>query len=221
MTHAYDEKYLDDAMKNLGEAIDFAVCICGTDLDEFLSMFVTSGIAGMFGKGVPKYISGLSGTELAEEIFAICGYKIELPPPREDSLSFSPEYWCGWTLALYQWYSAIPFKRIFECIDGEELLRLYPALHESPEQKSIEVLNRFVERGSKRSRLKTLRESRGLSQKALAELSGVNLRTLQQYEIKAKNINNAAASTLLSLARSLGCGIEDLLEAETVPVTDE
>jgi DNA-binding Xre family transcriptional regulator len=40
----------------------------------------------------------------------------------------------------------------------------------------------------------------------------VNLRTIQQYETRSKDINKAAGKTLLSLARALSCRIEDLLE---------
>ena len=39
--------------------------------------------------------------------------------------------------------------------------------------------------------IKALRESRKLTQAELAEKVGVNLRTLQQYEIRAKDINKA------------------------------
>ena len=36
MIHAYSENYLDDAMRNLGEAFDFASAVCHLDLDSFL-----------------------------------------------------------------------------------------------------------------------------------------------------------------------------------------
>lgn len=48
----------------------------------------------------------------------------------------------------------------------------------------------------------------------LAELSGVNLRTLQQYEIGAKDINKAAAGSLQAMARVLGCEMSKLLESQ-------
>ena len=58
-----------------------------------------------------------------------------------------------------------------------------------------------------------------LNEKVLPEAenkkSGVNLRTLQQYELKAKDINKAATTTLLALSKTLGCKIEDLLENST------
>ena len=52
----------------------------------------------------------------------------------------------------------------------------------------------------------------GLSQSELAEMSGVSVRTIQQYEQRQKSINRAKAETLLRLARALCCDMEDLME---------
>ena len=41
MMHAYDEQYLDDAMRNLGEAADYAVNACGISLQKFFDLFFT------------------------------------------------------------------------------------------------------------------------------------------------------------------------------------
>ena len=76
----------------------------------------------------------------------------------------------------------------------------------------METMNEIMKRGGNVSKLQLIRESRELTQKELSEKAGVNLRTLQQYEIRAKNINRAAASTLMALSKTLGCRIEDLLE---------
>ena len=65
------------------------------------------------------------------------------------------------------------------------------------------------------SKLKTIRESKEMSQSKLAEISGVNLRILQYYEQGYKDINKAQGITLLKIAQALECNIEDLLE-ETV-----
>ena len=46
----------------------------------------------------------------------------------------------------------------------------------------------------------------------LAELSGIPLRTIQQYEQRQKNINKAQIEYLLSLSKTLCCNIEALLE---------
>lgn len=68
--------------------------------------------------------------------------------------------------------------------------------------------------GGNTSNLKTCRKLAGLSQKELADLSGVNLRTLQQYECGLKNINKASADKILAMSRILGCQMEDILETE-------
>ena len=62
------------------------------------------------------------------------------------------------------------------------------------------------------SKLKRIRESRGLSQSELAEQSGINVRNIQMYEQRVNNIDKAQARTLYKLSRVLGCDIEDLLE---------
>ena len=54
----------------------------------------------------------------------------------------------------------------------------------------------------------------GLPQSELTAVSGVNIRNIQQYEQRAKDINRAAAISLQSLARVLGCRIESLLEPD-------
>lgn len=66
--------------------------------------------------------------------------------------------------------------------------------------------------GKPMSRLKRVRINKGLTQDQLSKLSCVNLRTLQDYEQKSKDINGARAITLWKLAKVLGCQIEDILE---------
>lgn len=38
------------------------------------------------------------------------------------------------------------------------------------------------------------------------------MRTLQQYELKTKDISKASVQTVLALANVLGCQVEDLME---------
>lgn len=56
-------------------------------------------------------------------------------------------------------------------------------------------------------KLQEARKSKGLSQKQLAELSGVPLRTIQAYESGAKDIAKASLETVAKLARALGCNV--------------
>lgn len=211
MMHAYDEQYLDDAMRNLGEAADYAVNACKMSLQKFFDLFVATGFAAQLGNGVPKVISGLSGTELVHEIIIKSGIKMELPEVQTE-YDYSPEYWCGWIIAYYQWHTGRNFKDIFQHISSDDIEKLYPTLHEASEEKFVDVVNTIIERKTTTTKLQELRKNIGYSQRELAEKSGVNLRTLQQYELRAKDINKAATITLLALSKTLGCKIEDLLE---------
>ena len=60
--------------------------------------------------------------------------------------------------------------------------------------------------------LKCIRTTYGCTQAELAKRSGVSLRSIQMYEQHNKDINKASAETVLSLAKVLGCTMEDLLE---------
>ena len=62
------------------------------------------------------------------------------------------------------------------------------------------------------TKLKRIRTAKGYSQKQLAELSGVSLRSIQMYEQRQKDVNKAQSDSLFRLAKSLGCAMEDLLE---------
>lgn len=211
MTNAYDKQYLDDAMRNLGEAMDFAKNVCHIELDDFSGMFITSGIAAQFGKGVPKYVSGMSGTELVLEVLRKVGVSIDSTKVQVD-YACSPEYWCGWVLAYFQWFTGRSFQNIHDVISMREMEQLYPALHEASEERFVDAVNRIIRKKNLPTRLQARRKSCGFTQKVLCEKSGVNLRTLQQYELRSKDINKAAAGTLRSLAQALSCEIEDLLE---------
>ena len=57
-----------------------------------------------------------------------------------------------------------------------------------------------------------MRNKLGMSQRELSELSGVPLRTIQQYEQRQKSINNAKVAYILMLAKALSCDVEDLIE---------
>lgn len=59
--------------------------------------------------------------------------------------------------------------------------------------------------------LKEIRTSKGLSQSKLAERSGVNLRTLQQYEQGTRDINGASLASLTDLCIALECGLTEIL----------
>ena len=84
MIHAYDEQYLDDAMKCLGEAMDYAANRCQMDMDRFLMLFIGSGYAEQFAAGVPRVVSGSSGTELVMNVLAKSAEAMDFPDAQID-----------------------------------------------------------------------------------------------------------------------------------------
>lgn len=208
--NAYDEKYLDDAMKNLGEAFDYAVNACGKSADAFARLFITTGIADYFGKGNPKYVTGKSGTELAMDIFEKSGESLVFPASQIE-YDCSAEYWAGWILAYYQWRTERSFREILSRITMADILKLYPALHEASEEKFVDTLNKKIANQHDITKLQAQRKIYGCSQRELSQKSGVNIRTLQQYEVGTKDISKASAGTVIALARTLGCSVEDLV----------
>lgn len=60
-------------------------------------------------------------------------------------------------------------------------------------------------------RLHALRKERKMTQAALAEASGVNLRTIQDVEMGRSRLERMAGESLLKLANVFGISVEDLI----------
>ena len=77
-------------------------------------------------------------------------------------------------------------------------------------------MNELIQRKNQErgTNLHRLRKAAGLTQKELSELSGVNLRTLQQYEIGLKDINHASGAAINALALALRCNFYDVMELD-------
>lgn len=210
MTHAYDEIHLDDAMETLGGAVEYATLFCDVDGQEFLDLFIASSVADEYGRGNVKFISGMSGIELARHVLEKCGKKssdvAELP-----YIDYPPEYWIGWILAYYQWYTGKTFSSICKKISFETLDNLYGVLHEADPRKAVDVFDGIMQKNSE-TNLARLRKARGLSQSQLAKKADISIRSVQLYEQKKTDINKAQYNHLKSMAKVLGCVPEDLLE---------
>lgn len=145
MMYAYAEEYLNEAMKNLGEAFDYAANACKLELDKFMELFIASGYADRFGKGNPKVVAGLSGTELVMEVIGKSGITMDFPEAQTE-YDCSAEYWCGWILAYYQWKTSRPFRDILDNLSIQEILKLYPTHHEASEEKFVDTANAIIKR---------------------------------------------------------------------------
>lgn len=62
------------------------------------------------------------------------------------------------------------------------------------------------------SKLKVMREMRELTQREVAELSGVSFRMIKDYEQGQRDINGAKLLTLLKICAALRCRLEDILD---------
>ena len=211
--NAYNELYLDDAMNNLGDMVEYSVCDLGFDPDEFFGWFISSGIASRFEKGNPKYITGMSGFELAEAVLTETNVSYEKREPSYAEFK-GREYWAGRISAYYQWVTGKRFEDMVR--DGLALstvLSMY-ILHEADESKFVDAANEIIARNkeNKKSKLSQIRKARGFTQQELSEASGVTLRMIQLYEQKQNDISKAQVTVVLNLAKALGCEAEDLIE---------
>ena len=215
---AYDELYLSVAQNILGHAVDFAVMTLNIDPDIFGNAFVVSSVSKQFASGNPTYIAGMNGCELARLVL------VETHTAFSDTedvmyLDKSPEYWAGWALAFYQWYSSRTFMEILSTVPLSQIIHMYPVYHEMDIMQFTEQMDARLKSAIPSTKLKSLRMNCGLSQSELSADSDVALRQIQLFEQRQRDINNAAAITLLKLSRSLHCRMEDLMEYSTHPPT--
>lgn len=211
MIRAYHKIYLEKARTNLGRMLDFATYDLGYDTGRFFDLFINSGLAKRFGKGEFNLIVGMSGVELAYRVLELTGNQIEQPMPQYTA-GRSPEYWAGWALAYYQWETAMPFEEILEYIHINDIICMYNPYHEMDIRQFCDRMNELYRIANPDTRLKKMRKKAALSQSALAELSGIPKRTIQQYEQRQKSINKARGECLIMLAQALNCKAEDLIE---------
>lgn len=219
MIHAYNKIYLDDAMHNLGEMFDYAQNACHIEPEIFWDMFIASGYADRFAIGMPAVVSGRSGTEIAMDIFSKQDASEAFPEPY-NGVKKSKAYWCGSMLAYYQRRTGRSFQDIHKRIAYSDIEKLYTTLHDASKEQVADLMDQQIHNKKEPTRLHTLRLASGYTQKELAEKSGVNLRTLQQYEIRGKDINKAASANLMALAKVLGCHMEDLMEYDAEDVEE-
>lgn len=211
MTRAYSEMYLEDAMRTLGEAVDFAICDQGLTPTELTAILSNALEMKQFERGIPRVVCGMSGDELAREIIVRAGLK---PVEFRKAYPFdrSPQYWAGWVLAYTQWTCGLGFSDLFEVAPLDWIIDSYHPLHEASEDKFAQiVIEKWNNAQANKKGLKAARKAAGLTQKQLAAQSGVKLRAIQLYEQNQLDLRRASVSSALALADTLNCTIEDLV----------
>ena len=197
-------------MKNMGEALSFAEFYGHLDLDAFMTIFIRSGVANEIETGNPSYTFGLSGTELVYKIYERSGIKFKKRIPMDENQRLDT-YWAGYILAYYQYKTGLTYKYIHEQISIHRIRELYYPLHEASEEKAVSVISKLIKKKYV-TRLQQRRKLLNISQRRLAIMARVNVRTLQEYEVGTKNINKASALTVYNLSKALNCNVKDLLE---------
>ncbi|MCR4899160.1 MAG: helix-turn-helix domain-containing protein [Acholeplasmatales bacterium] len=202
MIHAYNDFYLPIIQNKMAEIFELALVYEKLDYDKFVDMFLNSYISKAFEANNMKYTLGKSSVEL----FAL----ILNEDPKEYNVSSvaTPEYWCGYVLAYIAWYFNVSYKYIFEKVTFKELLMNYFPYHE---MDIMHMVDYYEKRLNIPSKLKLMREKRGLSQAQLALNADVPLRTIKSYEQKTVDIGKAQIETIYKLAQELCCKMEDLI----------
>lgn len=195
----------------LGDVFDYAINICGISGIDFVKLFVSSSISKRMENGEPAYLIGKSGLEAAKEII-LETMNTELDKEPQNRFIRSMEYWIGWAVAYYQWYSGRKYSEIFKAVTYDEFEKMYHTLHEADISKLTDIIDLRIKEIFPDTNLKRIRTAYGCSQAELARLSGVNLRSIQMYEQRNKDINKASVETVSRLAKILGCTVEDLIE---------
>ena len=173
------------------------------------------------------------GSEFAQELAKTTGEELAREPEesaaagagfawRFSGKTFSPrytetrsaEYWAGGLLAYVQWSTALSFAELTEYVPVQIFLNLFDKYHDFDYSCAAEEIVQAYRQAKTDTNLKLHRKRAGLSQGKLAQLSGVPVRTVQQYEQRQKNINAARAEAVISMARVLGCRPDELLELE-------
>ncbi len=211
MLRAYEEMYLDSSTRILGSAFEYAVEALGMDIDEFADCFVQSDISKQFASGNPAYIAGINGFELVVKVLKKQD-DVPLMPDYFEYPDKSPEYWCGYVAAYFQWYSDESFTRIFRATRASELRKMYDLYHEADIMRSVRKLEKNIKLRFPETRLAAMRKNLSLSQSELAILANVSIRQIQLFEQRQRDINSAQLITVYNLSKALGCRVEDLVE---------
>ena len=209
--HAYQEMYLSKAQASLGDAFDYAINTCEIPGEDFIKFFTASSVSKRMENGEPAFLAGKSGIEIAiDVVLEATGKQLDCEP--QEHMGRSREYWIGWAVCYYQWYSARSFSDIFKVLSFEDLQNMYYTLHEADITKFADIVDDKMRDHFKETNLKRIRTIYGCTQAELSERSGVSLRSIQMYEQRNKDINKASVEALYRISKVLGCTIEDLLE---------
>lgn len=214
MNCAYDKNMTAVCQRLMGSVMDFCVYGLMYSAHDSYGLFLKSEYADKVESGDSKTIMGMSGIELAYEITKSTRLtRDEMDRYTDYAINGrSPEYWSGWALAYYQWRTGLKFSEINSVREFDDIIRMYNPYHEMDISKFCDRMDSLYREANPETRLKKIRTELGISQASLSDMTGIPLKTLQQYEQRQKNINKANVDYLVVLSRAMSCNIEQLIE---------
>ena len=78
----------------------------------------------MIEEGEVNYILGKSGIDIVLEIVKETTGKV-IEAKSIESINRSKEYWIGWAIGYYQWFSDRKFFEIFQAVSFNDLKNMY------------------------------------------------------------------------------------------------
>ena len=147
MARASKKTYLNGAMRNLAVMLDCGVRKYGYPIEEFYQKFLACDVSRQFAAGNPRYLVGLSGAELADNVVEASGGTVL--NENDGTYTVGPEYWAGWVLAYYQWLSCRSFAYMNKKgLDISKVLAMYYPLHEADLSRFAAAADSIIARGN-------------------------------------------------------------------------
>lgn len=116
----------------------------------------------------PSTILDKSGLDLLQDIFLqATGNNLTIQDI--DCFSRSQQYWIGYSIAYYQWYSNRSFLQIFEVITYKELAHMYSTLHEADISKFVDIVDSKIKEYYSDTNLKHIRTNFGICQSEISK----------------------------------------------------
>ncbi len=215
MIHAYNELYLSNAKDSLAYMFDYLINDCMLKADFAAAIFIATGYAAKFESGDPGILAGMSGVELGKKIIQKAYNKKDAPKEhfREDR---SPEYWAGWSLAEYQWFSGKRFKDIFERVPMSKVLELYPLYHEMDISQFNDTMGKFYDETIFETKLKDFCKQTGIPRQPSREQVS-SVKTEKGIENWGKSVSQKAVWSNKKAVDNL---YKDDIIKSTKPITE-
>ena len=199
-------QYMYSAMEILASAFDMLVNHVHIDEKEVINLFFATETFDYYEIKSPKYMVGMSGRELALEVLSLINFDIKNVDLYYIDFFKTKEYWAMYMITYYKYKSKMSFKEIFKSVSINDVIDMYHPLHEAGFDRFIDEMDDICKNIDNLSvDIVRKRRALGISQKELADMSGVKLRTLQKYETGEKDIRKASYETVERIKKSLGC----------------